>query len=898
MIGPLLAGFTPSHLGAQSGNAPDSRSTVVGAPLTAAAMHRAAPTVEAIPLSRPIEIDGVLGERDWQNAPAATRFTQTEPNDGAAPTQHTDVRILYDDDAIYVGARLSDSSGHIASRLGRRDNDLPDSDWFTVVFDSYHNHTGGFRFKVNPAGIVGDEANGDRSWNPVWTAATSIDGDGWTVEMRIPFSQLRFTSADEQLWGVQFYRDIRASAEKLSFSYSPRSESGGPSRFGHLTGIHDIKRGKVLEILPFVSAREELRQVPVAENTSFRNPFRSGRDFYPQIGADIKYRLTSNFTLDATINPDFGQIEADEQQVNLSANEQFFREQRPFFVEGGDTFRFGNSIGGGGGGQAQIFYTRRVGRSPQGSLPGASRYSNMPTQSAILGAAKLTGRTSNGWSVGIAEALTAREVAPWVDSAAHRFNSEVEPLSNYFTARVSKDLRAGQSKLGGIFTSVQRGLSDSTLTSRLRSSAYVGGFDFGHRFGNQAWEISGSMAGSRIAGSTPVLTAAQRSSVRFYQRPDAEYLRVDSTATTLAGWSGALNLDKHNGAHWTGELHTSFVSPGYEINDLGFQNNADRISLNSSLNYDERNPGTHLRNWGITMRSDLRANFGGDITQKTLRGDANVQLLNFIGGRLNYSHDFTSLDDRLTRGGPLALSVPVNDVSINLNGDSRRKFTWSLFASERQDASGGWRQNRNVKVGYRPTSWLTGEIGPNYSRGRTTAQYVASVADPLAVGTYGRRYIFSGIDQNTLSMQTRLNLTMSPTLSVSMVAEPFIASGHYDSPEELRAPRTFAFNRYGTDIGTVVRNADSRLYQIDPDGAGPAGAFTVSDRSFNTRSINATANLRWEWRPGSTLFVVWQHRRANPASYGDFRFGRDFYDIFSARSENTLMFKVNYWLNP
>jgi len=531
-------------------------------------------------------------------------------------------------------------------------------------------------------------------------------------------------------------------------------------------------------------------------------------------------------------------------------------------------------------------------------VPGASRYSNIPTQSAILGAAKLTGRTSSGWSVGISEALTARVVAPWVDSTAQRFASEVEPLSNYFVTRVSKDLRAGQSMVGGIFTSVRRGLGDSTLATRLRSSAYVSGFDFGHLFAHQAWEISGNIVGSSINGAAPVMLAAQRSSVRFYQRPDADYLAVDSQATHLAGWSGALNLSKNNGRHWTGDIRTSFVSPGYEINDLGFQNNSDRISLNSSLNYDERNPGQHFRNWGVTARTELRTNFGGDITQKALRGDANVQLLNFIGGRINFAHEFTSLDDRLTRGGPLAMSVPVNDVSINLNGDSRRPFTWNVFASERSDASGGWRQARNVKFGVRPASWLNGEIGPNYSRARTTAQYVTSISDPLALATYGRRYIFSGINQNTLSMQTRLNLTMSPTLSVSMVAEPFIASGQYDSPEELRTAGTFDFNRYGTDIGTVVRNADTRLFVVDPDGSGPASAFSIADRSFNTRSINATANLRWEWRPGSTLFLVWQHRRANPANYGDFRFNRDFHDIFSARSENTLMFKVNYWLNP
>ena len=909
---PLAAG-----LGRAGAQAPNDGNGSAARPLSADAAHAAAPRITAARLTHAITLDAHLDESAWAAAIPATEFRQSEPNDGAPASERTEVRILYDDDAIYVGARLFAPRGGVSSRLGRRDAELSDSDWFIVVFDSYHDHTGGYRFKVNPAGVIGDEANGDRSWNPVWTVATSVDSTGWTAEMRIPFSQLRFSPASEQVWGVQFYREINATAEKLVFSYSPRRERGGPSRFGHLLGVRDIKRGKVIEVLPYAAASAEFKAIPQSASASFRNPFRDGTDYFRQVGADIKYRLTSNFTVDAALNPDFGQIEADESQVNLSANESYFREQRPFFVEGSNIFRFGMGVGGGGfgggfggggggggggmgggGGQAQTFYSRRVGRAPQGSVPGASVYAEAPSASTILGAAKITGRTPGGWTVGVLEAVTARETATWVDSASQRYSSEVEPQSSYFVARARKDLREGQSNIGGIVTMANRNLADSALAQRLRSSAYVAGVDFGHLFGNRTWEVSGSLAGSHIIGSESVMISAQRSSARYFQRPDATYLGVDSAATSLSGWTGALNVSKSAGLHWTGNLRTSAVSPGYEINDLGFQNSSDRISVSGGVNYDENDPGRVLRKWGMGLRPEMRANFGGDIVGRAVRGDADAQLLNYVSGRINFSRDLSSLDDRLTRGGPLAHTLPSGNISVNLNGDSRKAYTWSLSASERQDDSGAWAQSRNAQFGFKPAGWWGGELSANYSRSRSTAQYVTSVYDTLATGTFGRRYVFAGIAQTTVSLTTRLNVTMSPRLTFAFVAEPFIASGAYGTPKELRAPRTYDFNVFGRDVGTARYDADAHSYEIDPDGAGPASAFTVSDRSFNTRSVNATGNLRWEWRPGCTLFLVWQHRRSNPATYGDFDWRRDGRELLGGRADNVLLFKLNYWWNP
>ena len=854
--------------------------------------HEAAPTIMASRTASPIIMDGRLDDAAWASAVPTRAFTQTEPIDGASPSEQTEVRVLYDDDAIYVGAYLHDSTGRISSRLGRRDAELNDSDWFIVVFDSYHDHTDGFRFKVNPAGVIGDEAHGDRSWNPVWTSATHIDSTGWSAEMRIPFSQLRFSGARDQVWGIQFYREIRSNAEKVAFSYTSRSERAGPSRFGHLLGLHDIKRGKPLEVLPYMAGRAEFRAVPVAAGASFANPFRTGHDYFRQAGADIKYRLTSNFTVDATLHPDFGQIEADESQVNLSANELFFREQRPFFVEGATTFHFGTGLG-----SPQLFYSRRVGRAPQGSLPAASRYADIPTTTSILGAAKITGRTANGWSIGVMQGVTGRENAPWADSLAQPHSTQVEPLSSYTVARARREMRAGRSNVGGIVTAVQRSLGDSALSVRLRSSAYVAGIDFGHLFGNSNWELNGFMVGARIAGSPQAITATQRSPVRYFQRPDASYLSVDTTATQLSGWASALTLARTNGRHWTGNLHVGATSPGYEINDLGFQNSADRMAFTGGVSYDENAPGTVLRRWGVGIRPELRTNFGGNVVQRAVRGEAGVQLLDYINAGVNVSRDFGALDDRLTRGGPLAWSVPRFNVGAFVGSDIRMPYTWNLAVGEYRDASGGYGHSRQFRFGFKPSDWWTGEIAPTFNSGHGSAQYVTCVTDSLAFETYGRRYIFAPIDQTTLSLQSRLNMTVSPMLTFSFVAEPFIASGKYGSLQELRAPGTYEFRVYGTDIGTVRHNEGARQFEVDPDGNGPAPAFVVPDYSFNTRSMNATANLKWEWHPGSSLFLVWQHRRSNAASFGDFDVRRDVRGIFGSDADNTLLFKFSYWMN-
>jgi len=920
----------------------DAAAGVIPKPLTGVNAHAAAPVIRAVRVEGRIALNGKLDEAAWVRAAPVTSLTQTDPTEGAPATERSEIRILYDSEAIYVGARLFDATGRISTRLGRRDAELEDSDWFIVVFDSYHSHQGGFRFKVNPSGVRGDEANGDRSWSPVWEAATTMDGAGWTAELRIPFSQLRFSSEDVQEWGVQFYREVNSRGENSVFSFSPKSERGGPARFGHLRGITGIRPSHRLEILPYAAARAEFREVARVRGVTFDNPFRDGSDMFGDVGADIKFRPTSNLALDVTLNPDFGQVEADEPQVNLSANESFFQEKRPFFIEGASIFRFGllgadrtgggrpggggggeggfggGGFGGGGSGFGQIFYSRRVGREPQGSLPSESRYADLPLASTILGAAKLTGRTSRGWSIGIMEAVTAREAAPYVDSLETVREAEVEPLSNYFVSRVARDVSAGQGGFGGILTMVHRDLGDQALATRLRSSAYTTGADFSHELFERTWTVGASLVGTHIRGREEVITAAQQSSARYFNRPDADYLSLDSAATSLSGYKAAARVARIAGEHWRGSMSSSATSPGYETNDLGFQPIADRIQVNAQLDYDERTPGPVFRSYSLNIRPEISANFGGDVVARNVRVESNATMLSYWSGRIEYNHDFESLDDRFTRGGPLALNVAENRVSANINSDQRKPFTINLSASERWDASGGWSNTRGLRFGFKPAENWSGELGPNFSQNRTVAQYVTSVADPLATATFGRRYIFADIRQTTLSLTGRLNVTFTPDLTFALVAQPFISSGKYGALKELRAPRTFDFLQYGSDLGTISALGSDGRYTVDPDSVGtsngPASSFRVADQSFNTRTLAGTATLRWEWRPGSTLYLVWQQQRrcsirgsdrsaipcnrSVPDEYGDFSFSTDNRALWHTRPENTFQVKVSYWLNP
>ena len=878
--------------------------------------HSETPVVGAVRVSTSIQIDGMPDEAAWAAATPMTVFTQIDPNEGEPVSQPTDVRFLFDDDALYIGGRFYDS-GPIMTRLARRDAGVSDSDLFTVSIDSYHDHQTSYRFTTNPSGIKRDATvasgsrggggRGDSSWDPVWDVVSVITDEGWFTEMRIPFSQLRFRPGDDMLWGIQVERNIRRVEERAVFSFTPKLERGGVARYGHLTGIRGIGGGQKLELLPYVGMSAEYIYQEPSSQVAFDNPFRSGSDYFGRMGVDLKYRLGSNLTLDGAVNPDFGQVEVDPAVINLTAFETRFQERRPFFVEGAEIFNFGRGGPTGSTGRApQILYSRRIGRRPQGRVSSAAVYSNTPGSTTILGAAKITGRVGAGWSVGLIEAVTGREYAPYVDAAGVDGRSVVEPTTNYLAGRLRRDARAGETQLGMIATAVHRDVGDPGLASGLRSAAYVAGADLVHEWDNRGWKVSSALATSYIEGDPAAILDAQLSSARYLQRPDATHLGVDSAATAMGGFYAMGEINKQAGS-FTGRIGTAYLSPGYEVNDLGFQSETERFILDTHFQWNHPRPGRYFRDWTVMGGPDNKWNTSGDLIFSDVNFIFRWTWLNYWGGSVRVAVRPPVDDDRLTRGGPMARAPASGLWQASLDSDSRKALNVRIRYNGLSGAAGSWRHNGSINFTYRSGEKLELRMGPSVTRSYTDAQYVTSTSDPFATNTFGQRYVFAPIHQTTLSLETRLNVTFSPTLSLQVYAQPLISSGDYGGLAEFREPRTHRFATYGKDIGTSVRQADGN-YLIDPDGPGPASEFTVSDRSFNFRSLLGNAVLRWEWSPGSTLFIVWQQSRADrirawefdetgALDVGIFDLGYDTRELFGLRADNIFLVKVNYWLN-
>ena len=828
---------------------------------TQGAQHARPVTISrATRTTAPIELDGKLNESAWASAPVTDSFTQIDPDEGKPASQRTEVRVLYDDTFLYVGARLHDS-GRITGRLGRRDMDFGDSDWFGVMIDSYLDHRTAFGFDVNPAGVRHDEIKtintDDYSWDPVWEAATTVDSAGWTAEYRIPFSQLRFSNAREQMWGVQFERIIGRNREYAVSTFIPKSIQGGVPEYGHLVGIEDIRAGKRIEVLPYTVQRASYVD-PGA------NPYRDKPDLGTEFGVDVLYRLSSNLTLNAAFNPDFGQVEVDPAVVNLGVYETFFEEKRPFFIEGSEIFGFGAAGTSGG----QIFYSRRIGRAPTLSPPPGPN--DMPTATTILGAAKMSGKVG-GWSLGMLEAVTAEEEARFQTPAGATDRFAVEPLANYFVGRARREWRGGQTYFGSILTSVHRDLTSDPQRNAMHRAAYAGGADFRSEFANRGWVVNGDVELSRVEGSTGAMIATQRRSNHFFQRPDADHLEVDSSATSLNGYSANLRLTKIGGTHWRGFLGSAFTSPSYEVNDLGFAVRTDRRDFAAGVTYLQNRPGSVWRRWQVNANARAERNYDWQSILNVVGTNWFFQTLGYWGISGNVQYFLKSYDDRLTRGGPLARRPRQVSGGLNLSSDGRKPVTFSAFAGGQDLEYGGWAWNIGVDVGIKTSSRWNLTAGPNFSRAYTPAQFVTSVADPAYTSTYGRRYVFAPLRQTSVGLETRFNFTFSPTLSLETYAQPLLSSADYGDATQLVAPKTYDFTPYSGQVPSL---------------------------DFNLRSLRGNAVLRWEWREGSTLYLAWQQQRSDFQPYGDFDFGRDRRALFGTRPDNIFLVKMNYWLNP
>ena len=857
--------------------------------------HATVPVVQVVRATAPVTIDGRLDDEVWRAATPAIEFTQTDPEEGKPATERTEVRFAYDAAALYVAARLHDhEASKISRQLSRRDQDVQ-ADWFSLFLDPHHDHLTGALFKVSAGGVQADgiifnDTHIDEAWDAVWTSSVSVDETGWTVEMRIPFSQLRFSAAERHTFGINVERVIQRKNERAWLVYVPKTESGLASRMAHLTGFEGLAPRRTVELLPYVVSRAEF----IAPENG--DPFNDGARMFSGTGLDLKYRVTSSLTLDGAINPDFGQVEVDPAVVNLTAFETFFEEKRPFFIEGANLFgNFGrggsNSFWGFNRSEPIIFYSRRIGRPPQGSADGD--FVERPSSSTILGAAKLTGKTRRGWSVGFLEAVTGRERAELVTNGVGS-RTEVEPLSNYFVARAQREI-GQRGAIGLLATAVNRDLRTAALTDLLPSRAYVAGADAHYFFDKKReWVVTGRIAGSDVAGSTSAITRLQEEPQRYYQRPDAPHVELDPAATTLRGWTGSVNLNRNSGIHLVNSALWG-VSPGFDSNDAGFNFNGDRGGFHAVYSWNNPKVTRYARRRAVSVAKWYTWNFARQIQGDGVHLFGNTQFKNywslFAGGMMSRSIQ----DDRATRGGPLMVRPRFYAVFGGVESDDRKRLSLGVDAEVVRGEDGGSSLYSRVGLRYRPATSLEVSFSPGFNRQRLPAQYVSTIVDPVATPTFGSRYLFANIDHKELTFETRVNYVLSPKLSLQIYMQPLVSVGDYENFKELAQPRTYDFTRFGVDRGTLAYDSIARQYTVDPGDGGASFAF--DDPDFNFKSLRLNAILRWEWRPGSALYLVWTEQREDAERPGRFTFRRDFGTLFRADPDDVILLKIAYWFN-
>lgn len=860
------------------------------------AAHQPRGTVTAVRVDRPPVLDGRLADESWVLAAPADTFTQSDPDEGQPATERTEVRVLFDDEAIYVGVRLFDSDPtRIVRRMAKRDED-PDADRITIYLDPMHDHQTGTFFRVSASGVQKDavvfnDTWDDVSWDAVWQSAVSIDAESWSVELRIPLSQLRFQHADRAVWGFNVARYVQRKNETDWLEQSPKAQNGLASRMAHLVGLDGLQPRRNMQVLPYSAARAEF----IGDGNA--GPFNDGSRLFGTGGVDMKYGVTSSVTLDATVNPDFGQVEVDPAVVNLTAFEVFFEERRPFFVEGAQIFNnFGrsgaNNYWGFNSSDPNIFYSRRIGRAPQRQATGD--YIDAPVSTTILSAAKVTGKTRSGWSLGILDALTDREVAR--TSTGSLFGTAtIEPAANYLVARLQRDLgrRAG---VGMIATSTSRRFDDEAIADLLPEQATVVGGD-GYWFfsGARDWVVNGRFAASRLSGSPAAMTRLQTLVQHAFQRPDAPHVVLDKTRTSLSGFTGRLNLNRNAGL---GQVNASVwgVSPGFDANDLGFLTTADRAGTHVVFFRRKVIPDRFSRSRSFWVAKWWTWNYGRELQGDGITGNAFVTFANWWTASGGGSLRRRVLDDRLTRGGVSAESPAGGSWNSTMTTDGRRAVSVQVNASGTWNDAGGWNRMATVTLSLKPSSMFAFTIGPQLTRTLVTAQYIKSVTDDTAAATGGRRDVFGLLDQTQLMMTLRANAILTPRMSVQVFAQPLLSSGDYFDFRELAQPRTYNFLQYGQHGSTLTHEAALERYTADPDGPGPAPPLSFDDPDFNLKSLRINSVFRWEFRPGSTLFAVWTRLQQDKAYPGSFNTGRDMRMLVAAPSDDVIMLKLAYWL--
>lgn len=833
------------------------------------------------------EIDGILDDPAWEKAKWINEFTQRSPYEGKGPSAKTVFKILYNDDFLFVGIRaFDDEPEKIERQLSRRDN--LQGDYAGITIDSYNDKRTGFQFRISAVGVKADAvisndgANTDRNWDPIWYGKTNIDDKGWTAEMKIPLTQLRFSSEEEQTWGIQLTRYIYRLEETVQWKLIPKDASGWVSQFGKLTGISNIKPKKEASLTPYVVASvDQFQKEP-------ENPFKDkGYKAKLNGGVNGKFGITNNLTLDMAINPDFGQVEADPSQVNLTAYEIFYDEKRPFFIEGSNIMNFrlmpmGNFM------TDNLFYSRRIGRTPH-YTPDLSdnEYMEKPQNTSILGAFKLTGKTKDGWSIGVLESVTEKEFAEIKGDNDNRLKN-IEPLTNYFLTRVERDFNDGNTMIGGIFTATNRKIEASQLDN-LHTGAYTGGVNFNHHWKNKKYTFRARSVFSHIVGSEEAITKTQESSTHYFQRPDANHLYLDSTRNNLTGFGTSMMLGKMGKGNIKYALFFNIKSPELNMNDMGYQREADHISELFWIQYRILNPVAIFRSFFFNINQWEIHDFNG--TRLTSGGNygLGMQLKNYWYIHFGTSFNLERLSKTALFGGPY-LKIPHNVNNwLSVSSDSRKNLRLSFGGSSNNSGNNNSNfYNAWINITYKPHEMINLSLNPSVSFNDNNLQYVTNKAfDDEDI------YIMGNIDQTTLRMSLRANISLTPNLSIQYWGQPFISAGKYSNYKRITSPRAGNYNdRFHEYNNNEIMLADDN-YEVDHNNDGTTD-YEFSKPDFNIMDFISNLVIRWEYVPGSTVYLVWTQNRSEYQNRGKFNFSNNTNDLFNISPYNVFLVKATY----
>jgi hypothetical protein len=833
------------------------------------------------------KIDGRLDDACWvADGEWTGNFVQQQPVEGAPPTQKTEFKILYDKEYLYVGMRAYETEpDKINFRPAKRDDFA--GDMVGIAFDSYYDKRTSFEFDLTVSGgkidllLLNDEL--DMDWNAVWEGKSALEDSAWTAEMKIPLSQLRYSKENEQVWGLHAWRWISRNHEENNWVLLPRDSPARINEFGTLTGLTGLKKSKRLELMPYaVTSWTKSEKEP-------GNPFAKGNDLDLSCGLDGKLGITSNFTMDVTINPDFGQVEADPSILNLTAFETFYEEKRPFFLEGKNIleFRLGRDM---------LFYSRRIGSQPS-YYPEIedNEFVFVPENTRILSAVKVTGKNQNGLSVGIMQSTTAREFLEIKSSEGQIIKETAEPLTSYFVSRIQKDMNDANTILGGIFTSTNRKLVEDHLDF-MNKGAYTGGLDFIHQWKNKTYFVALESVFSHITGDEEAITEIQHSSVRYLQRPDFKHLGVDTTRTSLNGTGIDFDIGKAGNGRWRYRLSMDYKSPNLELNDIGYNHMADLISESVSVEYIINDPFSIFRTLSFSLRQGNYWNLGGYYLSSDLNTSLHAQFINLWRSGYELRREFEGLDSRKLRGGPAFMDAGSWSQELEFLTDYSKKVAFRLnMETELSDDK--------ISKQYVMRPGITVKMGNNielsstlmYNMEKENLQYV-NMLELEYDDDY--RYIMAYLDRKTMSLTLRADYGITPDLTIQYYGSPYISSGQYSDFKHITDSRASDyFDRYHSFTrDEITYNPDDNLYYIDETQDG-TDDYAFDNPDFNFRQFRSNLVARWEYKPGSIFYLVWTHSRTSYENETNPSFAHNFENLWDVYPTNVFLVKLNYWFS-